>query len=96
MSKPNIQPLGNRVVIERKEAVLTKGGILLPESAKDKPAQGTVVAIGPGRTDEQGKTHPMDLKVGNEVLFINYAGTEYTSENTEYLLLSEEDVLATL
>ena len=90
MLKLNIQPLGDRIVIKRTEAIQTKGGILLPESAKDKPAQGTVVAVGPG------KTHPINLKVGDEVLFSSYAGTEYTSENTEYLLLSEEDVLATL
>jgi len=91
-----IQPLGNRVVIQRKEVTMTKGGILLPESSKEKPRQGTVVAVGPGKTDDQGKTQPMDLKVGDDVLFSNYAGTEYTRDNTEYLLLSEEDVLATL
>ena len=91
-----IYPLGSRVVIQRKEVTMTKGGILLPESSKEKSRQGTVIAIGPGKTDDQGNLQSMNLKVGDQVLFSNYAGTEYTIENTEYLLLSEEDVLATL
>lgn len=94
MTKKKIKPLGNRIVIERKEAIATKGGILLPESAKEKPRHGTVIAVGPGKTDEKGKNHPLDVKVGDEVLFSSYAGTEYKEDLKDYLILSEEDVLA--
>jgi len=94
MSKKKIKPLGSRIVIERKEALTTKGGILLPESAKEKPRQGTVIATGPGKIDEKGKHHPVDVKVGDLILFSSYAGTEYKAEDTDYLILSEEDVLA--
>ncbi len=94
MSKQKIKPLGNRIVIERQEAVTTKGGILLPETAKEKPRHGTVIAVGPGKSDEKGKVHPLDLKVGDQVLFSSYAGTEYKEAEKDYLILSEEDVLA--
>ncbi len=94
MPKKKIKPLGNRIVVERKETLATKGGILLPESAKEKPRQGTVVAVGPGKVDEKGKTHPLDLKVGDTVLFSSYGGTEYKEDLTDYLILAEEDVLA--
>jgi len=89
-----LKPLGNKIVIQRKEAVTTKGGILLPESAKEKPKQGKVVAVGAGHVDEKGKVHPLDVKVGDEVLFSSYAGTEYKSDDQEYLIVSEDDVLA--
>ena len=95
MSK-KIKPLGNRIVIKRQEAQTTKGGILLPETAQEKPRQGTVVAVGPGKTDEKGKHHPLTLQVGDEILFSSYSGTEYKSEMIDYLILSEEDVLAVL
>jgi chaperonin GroES len=94
MSKKNIKPLGNRIVIERTEALATKGGILLPESAKEKPRQGKVISVGPGKVDEKGKVHTLDVKVGDQILFSSYSGTEYKCENTDYLILSEEDVLA--
>lgn len=93
MSK-KICPMGNRVVVEREEASATKGGILLPESAQKKPKEGKVVAVGPGKMDEKGKLHPMDVKVGDRVLFSNYGGTEYKMDDKEYLVLSEDDVLA--
>lgn len=95
MSK-QIKPLGNRLVVKRLVAQATKGGILLPETAQEKPKQGTVVAVGPGKTDDQGHTRPLDVKVGDEVLFSSYSGTEYTSDDTEYLILSEDDVLGVL
>lgn len=95
MSK-QIKPLGNRLVVKRLVAKATKGGILLPETAQEKPKQGTVVAVGEGRVDEKGNKTPIDLKVGDEVLFSSYSGTEYTSDETEYLILSEEDVLGVL
>jgi chaperonin GroES len=91
-----IHPLGNRIVVKRKEAKATKGGILLPETAKEKPKQGEVIAVGPGKVDEKGKKLPLDLKVGDEILFSSYAGTEYKADEVEYLILSEEDVLAVL
>lgn len=96
MPKCKIKPLGNRIVIERKEAIATKGGILLPESAKEKPKQGTVLAVGPGKMDEKGKNHPLDLKIGDQILFSPYSGTEYKSGDSEVLILSEDDVLAVL
>jgi len=91
-----IQPLGNRIVVKRQEAKTTKGGILLPETAQEKPRQGTVVAVGPGKIDEKGKSRPLDVKVGDEILFSSYSGTEYKADEVDYLILSEEDVLAVL
>lgn len=94
MSSKKIKPLGPRIVIERQEAKATKGGILLPESAQEKPRQGKVIAVGSGRVDEKGKTHALDVKVGDQILFSSYSGTEYKSAGTDYLILSEDDVLA--
>lgn len=95
MSK-KIKPLGNRILIKRQEAKTTKGGILLPETAQEKPRQGTVVAVGPGKIDDKGKTLPLDVKVGDHILFSAYSGTEYKIDDIDYLILSEEDVLAVL
>lgn len=89
-----IQPIGNRIVVRRKEAKATKGGILLPETAQQKPKEGEVIAVGPGKTDDRGQTQKMDLKVGDQVLFSSYGGTDYKIDDEEYLILSEEDVLA--
>lgn len=90
----NMKPLSNRIIIERMEAQTSKGGILLPESAKERPRQGKVIAVGPGKLDEKGRVQPMDVKVGDRVLFSSYAGTEYKQGDIELLVLSEEDVLA--
>jgi chaperonin GroES len=95
MSK-KIKPLGNRIVVKRQEAKTTKGGIILPEAAQEKPRQGLVVAVGPGKADEKGKSHPLDVKIGDEIFFSSYSGTEYKSDDVDYLILSEEDVLAVL
>ncbi len=95
MSK-KIKPLGNRIVVKRQEAKTSKGGILLPEAAQEKPRQGKVVAVGPGKVDEKGKSHALEVKVGDEILFSSYSGTEYKADNEDYLILSEEDVLAVL
>ncbi|OGN55631.1 MAG: co-chaperone GroES [Chlamydiae bacterium RIFCSPHIGHO2_12_FULL_44_59] len=95
MSK-QIKPLGNRLVVKRLMAQATKGGILLPETAQEKPKQGIVVATGPGKTDDRGNLHPLGVKVGDEVLFSSYSGTEYTAGEAEYLILSEDDVLGVL
>ncbi len=95
MSK-KIKPLGNRIVIRRQEAQSTKGGILLPETAQEKPKQGTVVAVGPGKCDDDGKVVALDVKVGDQILFSSYSGTEYKADDVDYLILSEDDVLAVL
>lgn len=94
MSKQKIQPLGNRLVVQRQEAQTTKGGIILPDAAKEKPRQGKVVAVGPGKVDDKGHKAPLDVKVGDQVLFSAYSGTEYKTDDVEYLILSEDDVLA--
>lgn len=92
-----LKPLGNRVLVKRSKAEVSKGGILLPETAQEKPKEGTVMAIGPGKADKQGTVQPLTVKVGDKVLFGSYAGTEVklpqTSANEELLILSEEDIL---
>lgn len=94
MPEKKIKPLGNRIVVQRKEAKTTKGGIILPEAAQEKPRQGIVVAAGPGKVDDRGKTVALDVKVGDQILFSSYAGTEYKADAQDYLILSEDDVLA--
>jgi chaperonin GroES len=96
MTSPKIRPLGNRIVIQRNEALKSRGGILLPEGSKEKPRQGTVVAVGPGKIDDEGTLHPLELRVGDQILFSSYSGTEYSKDGVEYLILTEDDVLATV
>jgi chaperonin GroES len=92
-----VKPLGDRVIVRRSEAKTTKGGIILPDSAQQKPKQGEVVAVGPGKTDDKGKLHPNSLSVGNQVLFSSYAGTEFKADDeSEYLILNEEDIIAVI
>lgn len=91
-----IKPLGNRVLIKRSKAPTTKGGILLPDSAQEKPKEGTVIAVGPGKIDDQGNKEPMQVKIGDTVLFSSYAGTEVKGEGEEMLILSEDDILGVL
>jgi len=89
-----LKPLGNRVVIEASETEeMTAGGIILPETAKEKPQQGAVVAVGPGERDEEGKRIAMDVKVGDKVLFAKYAGTELKLDGKKLLILRETDLL---
>ena len=91
----NLKPLGDRIVvepIEREER--TPGGIILPETAKEKPQKGKVLAIGPGRRDEEGKRIPMDVKEGDQVLYAKYAGTEVKVDDQKLLILKESDILA--
>ena len=92
----NIQPLGDRVVIKPLEAEeKTKGGIVLPDTAKEKPQEGKVVAVGKGKVSEEGKIQPLEVKVGDKVLYGRYSGTEITTkEGEELLILREEDILA--
>ncbi len=89
-----IQPLGDRVVVEALEAKeTTKGGIVLPDTAKEKPQEGKIVAVGKGRKTEEGKVMPMDVKVGDKVLYGKYSGTEVNIDEKEYLIIKEEDIL---
>lgn len=92
-----LKPLGDRLVIKpagREET--TKSGIVLPDTAKEKPQRGTIVAAGEGRRDDDGDRIPLDVKVGDEVLFAKYAGTEFKMEDQDLLILSEKDVLAVI
>ncbi|MBU1062090.1 MAG: co-chaperone GroES [Candidatus Omnitrophica bacterium] len=91
----SIQPLGDRVLVKRLEAEeKTKGGIVLPETAKEKPQKAEVVAVGKGKVLESGKVEPLEVKKGDKVLFGKYAGNEITVNEEEYLILKEEDILA--
>jgi chaperonin GroES len=91
------KPLGNRILVKRLKAETTKGGILLPDSAQEKPRQGEVVAIGPGKLGKDGAIKPMELSVGDQVLFSSFAGTEVkAADGEEVLIMSEEDVLAVI
>jgi len=91
----NFVPLGERVVIKPTEQESqTKGGIYLPDTAKEKPQEGEVVAVGPGRTSDDGKRIPMELSKGDRVIYSKFAGTEYKEGDDEYLILRESDILA--
>ena len=95
MSKLNIKPLGDRIVIKPMEAEeKTKGGIILPDTVKEKPVEGTIVAAGPGRKSDDGKTVEMEVKVGEKILYGKYSGTEVTIEGEEYLIMRESDIFA--
>lgn len=98
MSVQMIKPLGNRVLVKRSSAKMTKGGILLPETAKEKPREGEVIAVGPGKVDESGVLKKMNLQVGDQVLFSAYGGTEVKTDeaDADYLILSEDDILGVL
>ena len=90
-----LQPLGDRIVvkpIEREE--VTKGGIVLPDTVKEKPQEGKVLAVGPGRLSEDGKRIAMDVKVGDVVLYVKYGGTEIKIDDEELIILRESDILA--
>lgn len=91
----NIKPLSDRIVIKPSEAEeVTKGGIILPDTAKEKPVVGEVVATGPGRRGDDGKLVPMEVKVGDKVLYGKYSGTEVTLDRQEYLIMRESDIFA--
>ncbi|NIL97452.1 MAG: co-chaperone GroES [Planctomycetales bacterium] len=92
-----LQPLGDRVVVERAESEdTTAGGIVLPDSAKDKPARGVVISVGPGRLLDDGSRSEMQVKVGEQVLFSSYAGESFTVGDEELLLMREDDILAVI
>jgi len=89
-----IKPLHDRVIVKRiDEEQKTKGGIIIPDTAKEKPQMGEVIAAGPGRKNEEGKVFPLDVKKGDKVLFSKYAGNEIKIEGVEYLIMREEDIL---
>jgi chaperonin GroES len=92
-----IRPLHDRILVKRLEGeAKTKGGIIIPDTAKEKPQEGLVVAAGPGRVNEDGKVTPLDVKKGDKILFGKYSGTEVTLEGEEHLIIREEDVLAVI
>jgi len=94
---PKIKPLGNRIVVKRIEAEeKTAGGIVLPDTAKEKPKQGEVIAVGEGTRTDDGKTIPTQVKKGDRVVFSSYAGTEVTLGDEEFLIMKEDDVLGIL
>ena len=96
-TKVNLHPLGDRVLVQRAEAEeKTAGGILLPESAKDKPKEGLILAVGDGKVLDSGERQKLTVKVGDRVLFSSYAGTEVKVSGEEYLIMSENDVLAVI
>lgn len=95
MAELKLRPLGDRVwiePIEREET--TASGIILPETAKEKPQEGKVLAVGPGVRNDKGERRPLDVKVGDRVLFAKYAGTEIKQNGTKYLIMRESDILA--
>src|SRR6188508_2951398 len=90
-----LRPLGDRVVVQptaREE--MTKSGIVLPDTAKEKPQEGSIVAAGPGRLNDKGEREPMDVKVGDKVLYAKYAGTEFKLDGEDLLIVSQKDILA--
>ena len=92
-----LKPLGDRVVIRPKpKDEMTRSGIVLPDTAKEKPQEGEVVAVGPGRTLDSGKVVPIEVKVGDSVLYSKYAGTEFKLDGNELLVVRESDILAVL
>jgi len=97
MSNISIQPLADRLVVEALEASEEmRGTLYIPDTAKEKPMQGTVIAVGPGRRSEEGEVVPTELSVGDRVLYGKYSGTEVTVDGNEYLIIKEGDVLAVI
>lgn len=96
-TKTNIQPLGDRVVVQREESEeTTAGGIVLPDSAQDKPVRGTVISVGPGRVLDDGSRSQLQVKIGERVLFSSYAGEVFKVDEEELLLMREDDILAVI
>ena len=90
-----VKPLNDRVLVKRLEEVqVTKGGIYIPDTAKEKPVEGKVISVGPGKVNDQGNRVPLNLKEGDRILFGRYAGSEIKVDGEEYLMMREEDILA--
>src|SRR4029079_4816461 len=96
-TKVAIRPLEDRILVQANEAeTTTASGLVIPDTAKEKPQEGTVIAVGPGRFDDNGKRVPLDVKVGDTVIYSKYGGTEVKYQGEEYLVLSARDVLAVI
>ena len=92
-----IRPLQDRVIVRRiEEAEKTKGGIIIPDTAKEKPMEGKIIAVGKGKVLEDGKIHPLDVKAGDRILFAKYAGTEVKIDEEEHLIMREDDILGVI
>lgn len=88
-----VKPLGDRILVKRVEEDEVKGGIIIPDTAKEKPQKGEVISVGSGKKDDSGKVIPMEVKEGDKILFGKYAGTEIKIDSEEYLIMREDDVL---
>jgi chaperonin GroES len=96
-SKTKLVPLADRIVITPlKQEEVTASGLVIPDTAKEKPQQGEVVAVGPGRLDDDGKRVPMDVSVGDRILYAKYTGTEIKLDGEDYIVLNDKDILAKL
>jgi chaperonin GroES len=92
-----LTPLHDRIVVRRiEESETTRGGIIIPDSAKDKPQEGEVIAVGKGKSNDEGKVFPLDVKAGNRILFGKYSGSEIKIDGEEFLIMKEEEVLGIL
>ena len=97
MAKPKVKPLNDKVLVQRLAAEdVTKGGIVLPDTAKEKPREGMVLAMGEGKPLDDGKRAPFQVQVGDHVLFSSYAGTDIKIDGEEYMILGEDDILAVI
>ena len=95
--KVTVKPLGDRVLVQlKKDAEISKGGIIIPDTAKEKPQEGKVIAIGTGKRDDNGKLIPFNVKAGDKVLMPKYGGTEIKLDDVEYTIVREEDILGVL
>ena len=93
----NVRPLRDRILVKRiDEEAKTKGGLIIPDTAKEKPMEGKVLAVGKGRVDDEGKVHPLDVHKGDRVLFGKYSGSEIRVAGDEHLIIREDDVLAVI
>lgn len=97
MAKRKIRPLGDRLVVRRlTEEERTAGGLIIPDTAKEKPQEGEVIAVGNGKVLDNGKVQPLDVKAGDKILFSKYAGTEVTIDGEEWLVVREDDILGVI
>jgi len=97
MKAMNLRPLQDRIIVKRlEEETMTAGGLYIPDTAKEKPQKGEIIAVGKGKVTEEGKLVPVDLKVGEKVLFGKYAGTEIKIDGVDYLIMREDDILGVI
>jgi chaperonin GroES len=97
MKAMNLRPLQDRIIVKRlEEETMTAGGLYIPDTAKEKPQKGEIIAVGKGKVTEDGKLIPVDLKVGEKVLFGKYAGTEIKIDGVDYLIMREDDILGVI